>query len=186
MWLLQPFCLSPSQATEFMRESGRTRLLTGRPVSAISRFFLGFRHGYSVRKQVRLQAEVARMTLPIAKSGSKSAVSEFFSRVGKALPVVLCLFVAGGLVAYYGNKSGLLPRTRKVVVHFEASKWVAGELKTCYSFPPREKREPTSLFCDTHTDESHVLKVTFWGTITTGLEVWKCKRGQASVTCKLQ
>jgi hypothetical protein len=169
-----------------MRESGQTGVLRGRPVSAISRFFLGFRHGYSVQKQIRLQAEAARKILPIAKSGSKSAVSEFFSRVGKALPVVLCLLVAGGLVAYYEYKSGWLPRTRKVVVHFEASKWVAGELKTCYSFPPREKGEPTSLFCDTHTNESHVLKVTFWGTITTGLEVWKCKRGHASLNCKLQ
>jgi hypothetical protein len=106
--------------------------------------------------------------------------------------LVYCFYLVLIAACLYGwvYESGWYPRTREVGVFFVPSKWVVGELKTCYSHPSEQRAELTALFCENYTtspDEYHLLNVTFWGTITTERDkIWKCERGQSSLTCKLQ
>lgn len=94
-------------------------------------------------------------------------------------------------VNYYFTESGWYPRTREVNVYFKAQEWVNGELRTCYSFSPSDQKtaddELAALFCGTNRDESHLLRVRFWGPIGADKDrTWKCERETSSITCKLQ
>lgn len=77
--------------------------------------------------------------------------------------------------------------TREVLIYFSAQQWVVGELRTCHSFSTKQKGELTSLRCDNDTNESHLLRVTFSGSISTELtKTWKCERGESDIICELQ
>ncbi len=106
---------------------------------------------------------------------------------------VLLLIGAGVVYAVVDEvvgKSGWIPRTREIPVYVKAQDWVRGEIKSCVSFASKERKEIGTLVCDDGSrvlDESHVLPVRFWGSITTERNKdWKCTRESASFTCRLQ
>jgi len=104
--------------------------------------------------------------------------------------IVACFFLLMGAVYVnlYFTESGWFPRTREVSVYVNAFTWVTGEMKTCYSSETAEKGELTFLSCDSGASQDiHLLRVKFWGTITTEKnKVYKCGREESSLTCKLQ
>ena len=140
----------------------------------------------AVKPKNRFQASFDVFT----KKKQVQAVGRYLS-TGVAVLVGVLLF--GGVVelliqsATTGLLSGWYPRTREIIVYAEASKWINGELKPCFSKGTPEKSELTSIVCDSDTNESHALNVRFWGSITTdGPKLWKCRRDETSVSCKLQ
>ena len=113
-------------------------------------------------------------------------------RIHRFVSACLALMFFGGLayvaIAYYFIESGWYPRTREVIVYCKAHDWVNGELQICYSSQGETPDgELATISCSTNRDESHLLRVKFWGPIRADKDrVWKCERLPSSLTCKLQ
>jgi hypothetical protein len=76
-------------------------------------------------------------------------------------------------------------------VFFNAHQWIDGEIQTCYSNIYTTEKMPDAelkqIACSFSGDESHVLKVKFWGPIKADRNrVWKCERSSTTMTCRLQ
>jgi hypothetical protein len=104
---------------------------------------------------------------------------------------IVLLVVGGYGIEYYFNESSWYPREREVEVFFKAHQWIDGEIQTCYSVqsttPKTPDAEVTIISCSYEQNESHVLKVKFWGPIKADKKkVWKCERSQSAMTCSLQ
>jgi hypothetical protein len=76
-------------------------------------------------------------------------------------------------------------------MYFNARGLIDGEIQTCYSRVSVTDKDPDAelqeMVCAFDKDESHVLKVTFWGPIQADKnKVWKCERSSTGMVCKLQ
>jgi hypothetical protein len=103
--------------------------------------------------------------------------------------VAFFLLVFGVFLYAFVENSGWLPRMREVSVYVKPENWMTGEIKSCASLASRESDEIAVLLCDQSemVFEPHVLEVRFWGSIKPDRDKeWKCSRGPASLTCKLQ
>ena len=117
----------------------------------------------------------------------RKSVKALVQTISVGFWLIVGLSFGGSLVVYYFTESAWFPRTREVPVYANVFTWVTGELKTCYSELTPSKDELAYLVCDAEAKDYHLLKVRFWGTITTEREKsWKCEREEASLTCKLQ
>jgi hypothetical protein len=110
-------------------------------------------------------------------------------KLGYFLMAMFWIGILALMVGYYVEESGWYPRAREIHVHFKPYQWITGELATCHSYAnaqgPKDD-ELTSLYCSSE-DESHMLRVRFWGPINADRDkLWECEREVASVTCKLQ
>jgi hypothetical protein len=101
---------------------------------------------------------------------------------------IFLLYVAGISIEYYFNESGWYPREREIEVFFKAHQWIEGEIQTCSSVKSTTPDdEIKAISCSSEFNESHVLRVKFWGPIKADTyKVWKCERSQTTMICRLQ
>jgi hypothetical protein len=102
---------------------------------------------------------------------------------------IVLLWLTAQSVNYYFNESSWYPREREVEVFFKPHQWIDGEIKTCYSDQTKKTTdgELISISCGFEQDESHVLRVKFYGPIKAEKnKLWKCERSQTGMTCRLQ
>jgi len=119
------------------------------------------------------------------------AIKEFRMFIWKAFWVLLLGGIAITCIDYYFNESSWYPREREVEVFFKAHQWIDGEIQTCFSVqsttPKTPDAELTTISCSSEKNESHVLRVKFWGQIKADkTKMWRCERSQSAMTCSLQ
>jgi len=146
-------------------------------------------HGYNPKNRI------SRGISAFWNSGGIKTIRRLVGVGFKVVWWVFCFFFVVWLVYlcadWYFTDSGWYPREREVAVFFKANQWLDGEIKTCYSGKSTTQYDPeaelTAISCPLEGNESHVLRVKFWGPIRADREkVWKCKRFQTKVTCWLQ
>jgi hypothetical protein len=119
------------------------------------------------------------------------AIKQFRMFIWRAFWVCFLGYLVIVFVSWYFEESGWYPREREVQVYFKAHQWIDGEIQTCYSNMFTTDKGPDAelkqIACTFNGDESHVLKVTFWGPIKADKNrTWKCQRSSTSMICKLQ
>ncbi len=148
----------------------------------LSVFALMAYHGYNPKN---------RITSGIAAFWNAPGVTKTRREIWRGFWFILFLVVGGYSVEYYFNESDWYPREREIEVFFKAHQWIDGEIQTCSSLqsttPKTPDAEVTMISCSSEQNESHVLRVKFWGPIKADKnKAWKCERSQSAMTCSLQ
>jgi hypothetical protein len=121
----------------------------------------------------------------------RDSLKELFNFCVKAFWTLLVLWIVYACGDWYFNESEWYPREREIPVFFKANQWIEGEIKTCASPKTTTPKDPDAelknIFCTTEPEESHVLKIKFWGPIKADREKrWNCERSLPTMTCSLQ
>jgi hypothetical protein len=119
------------------------------------------------------------------------AIKQFRMLIWKAFWVCFLGYLVIVFISWYFEESGWYPREREVQVYFKAREWLDGEIQTCYSNAYTTDKGPGAelkqIVCTFNVDESHVLRVKFWGPIKADKNrVWKCERSSTTMICRLQ
>ena len=126
-----------------------------------------------------------------ANTTSRNLVRGIF----KLVPVIfysLCVaYLVNICLEWYFDESDWYPREREIEVFFKAHQWIEGEIQTCYSPHAVARKGPAAeikvIYCSSEQNESHVLRVKFWGSIKDDNDrMWKCERSPTIMTCRLQ
>lgn len=95
-----------------------------------------------------LARRIGKMVAPLwIVMEEKGMVGPISWLIKLALIVWVALFF-GPPIYHNVDDAGWIPHTRVVTVFVKSSSWLAGEYKTCYSDPTKEKTDLGELDCD--------------------------------------
>lgn len=119
------------------------------------------------------------------------AIKSFRMLIWGAFWLLFLGFLAIATIRWYFTESGWYPREREVEVFFKAHQWIDGEIQTCYSNTHTTEKTPDAelreIVCSFEGNESHVLRVKFWGPVRADKnKVWRCERFPTTMICRLQ